>query len=59
MRDDKEFYDRVYEAYMCGRNPDMVDRDEWDHLRSQGCQPEEISYRDLMPRPEPKPEEDQ
>ena len=54
MSDEEKFYDRVYEAWMRGRNPDLVDREQWDWLRAEGYQPEEIPLKVIMP-PEREP----
>jgi hypothetical protein len=47
---DKEFYDLQYEAWRSGKNPDMVDPDKYDNLRSAGYYPDEISLGMVYPK---------
>ena len=47
---EKEFYDLVYEAWMSGRNPDVVSEDRYDDLRAAGYYPDEISLGDVLPK---------
>jgi len=51
---EKDFYDLVYDAWMSGKNPDMVSEDRYDDMRSQEYYPDEISIRDVYPRYTPK-----
>ena len=68
-RDRKRYYDLVYEAWMSGRDPDLIDRDQYAYCRASGMSPEEIGLHDVMPperqeeppypEPEPPQEEEQ
>lgn len=42
-----DFYDKVYDAYRAGRNPDLVSVDKYDMMLAKGFYPDEISWRDL------------
>ena len=42
-----EFYDKVYEAWRSGANPDLVSEDSYDSLRSKGYYPDEFSWKDI------------
>ena len=46
----KEFYDLVYDAWMQGKDPDMVSENRYDDLRSQGYYPDEISLNMVSPK---------
>ena len=46
-----EFYDLVYDAWRQGKSPDRVSEDRYDDLRSQGYYPDEISVKDVYPKP--------
>lgn len=48
---EKEFYDLVYDAWMCGKNPDSVSTDRYDNLRNDGYYPDEISLNMVLPKP--------
>ena len=50
---DDDYYDKCYEAWMCGYNPNDVSADEYDRLQSRGFHPDEISYRELLPKESP------
>ena len=50
MNDD--FYDKCFDAWVSGENSDNVSADEYDRLRSRGFYPEEISFRELLPKPD-------
>jgi hypothetical protein len=56
-RDEKEYYDRVYEAWRTGRDSDAISRDDWDYYKAMGYQPDEISTDMLCPRVRPSREE--
>ena len=40
-----DFYDKVYDAWREGYNPDLVSQDLYDDYLSQGYEPDEISLR--------------
>jgi len=46
---DKEFYDMCYDAYMSGKNPDMVSEDAYDMMLDRGFTPDEVDWRDCYP----------
>ena len=46
----KEFYDLVYDAWMSGKNPDLVSKDKYDDLLAQGYYPDEITLDMVLPR---------
>ena len=46
---DEDFYDRVYEEWRRGHNPDDINEDRWDDLQAQGFYPDEISVDMLCP----------
>lgn len=57
--DSKRLGDLQYDAWMNGRDPDAVDPDKYDHYRSQGFYPEEISLNMMVPpRQREEPEDD-
>jgi hypothetical protein len=47
---DKEFYDNVYDAWMSGKNPDLVSEEMYEDLKDQGYYPDEISWEDIYPK---------
>jgi hypothetical protein len=49
MGDRDAFYDKCYDAWMSGRNPDLVSEDQYDEMLSRGYEPEDISWRDCYP----------
>lgn len=53
---DDEFYDRCYEAWCCGKNPDNLSYDRWDHYRADGFYPDEITLNMMYPRDYPDEE---
>ena len=60
---ERDFYDRCYDAWREGRNPDMVSWDTYDMLRASGAEEQDITWRDCYPnhgRPqEPDIDEDE
>lgn len=44
-----DFYELCYEAWLSGRDPDTVSRNEYDRLLSRGYSPDEISWQDCYP----------
>lgn len=44
---DSDFYDKVYDAWRSGYNPDSVSEDMYDDCRSRGYAPDEISWEDV------------
>ena len=46
---DDDFYDKVYDAWRSGYNPDMVSEDLYDDYISQGYHPDEISWKNIYP----------
>lgn len=46
---ESDFYDKCYDAWRSGRNPDMVSRDRYDYLMCSGFVEDEISWRDCYP----------
>lgn len=49
-RERAAFYELVYEVWRENGNPDSVDRDRYDDMRSRGYYPDEIGLTDVMPR---------
>jgi hypothetical protein len=49
-QDEDAFSELVYEAWMTGRNPDMVSRDNFNYARSRGFYPDEISLNSIYPK---------
>ena len=47
---DKEFYDLCYEAWMIGKNPDLVNEDDYDYMKAKGYYPDEITLKDCYPK---------
>jgi hypothetical protein len=65
MNDD--FYDKCYDAWRAGRDPDLVSEDRYDMMLDKGFYPDEITWQDCYPnrgRPkqiqtyEPEPRDD-
>ncbi|MBW1812104.1 MAG: hypothetical protein JRJ39_00150 [Deltaproteobacteria bacterium] len=46
---DKEYWDLVHEAYMSGKDPDLVSEDAYDMCRDRGFYSDEISLKDVYP----------
>ena len=46
---ERDFYDRCYDAWREGRNPDMVSWDTYDMLRASGVEEQDITWRDCYP----------
>ena len=46
---ERDFYDRCYDAWREGRNPDMVSRDSYDMLLAHGIEEQDITWRDCYP----------
>jgi len=46
---DNDFYDKVYDAYRNGKDPDLVSEDAYDIMLDRGFSPDEISWRDCYP----------
>ena len=46
---DSAFYDKVYDAWRTGYNPDTVSVDLYDDYLSQGYHPDEISWKAIYP----------
>ncbi len=55
---DKEFYDLCYEAWLQGKNPDYVNVDSYDYMKSRGFYPDEITLKDVYPQPNQEQEEE-
>jgi len=47
---DKEFHNLEYEAWRFGKNPDSLNPDRYDDLRSRGYYPDEISLDMMLPK---------
>ena len=50
----ENFYDKVYDAWRSGYNPDLVSEDLYDDYLSQGFEPDEISWKMVYPKPKQK-----
>lgn len=46
---DSEFYDKVYDAWRSGRDPDLVSEEAYDMMLDRGFYPDEINWRDCYP----------
>jgi hypothetical protein len=41
-----DYYDKCYDAWMSGKNPDLVSIEKYDMLLDKGFYPDEISWKD-------------
>ncbi len=45
----KDFYDKCYDAYRNGHDPDGCSEERYDQILDKGFYPDEINWRDLLP----------
>ena len=46
-RERDDFYDKCYDAWRDGKNPDMVNDEKYERKIDQGYYPDEFSYKDI------------